>query len=105
MSRVGTWCWAWILSVFGCGKSGEDGINVSGKVENPIKGELVVLNQFEFTGLKPIDTIEVDPSGAFEFYVKPAGAYFLSTEFLQSPADEPGAGWHRRGSGDHAGRK
>lgn len=70
-----------ILSVFGCGKSGEDGINVSGKVENPIKGELVVLNQFEFTGLKPIDTIEVDPSGAFEFYVKPAEPTFYRLNF------------------------
>ena len=58
------------LLTFACGgSSSSDGVKITGKVENPIDGEQVVLNEFSQTGLVPVDTIEVLPSGEFTFYV------------------------------------
>lgn len=65
----------------GCSQSEEEGIRVYGKVENALNKELVILNQFDLTGLKPIDTVEVAPSGEFEFYVNPQTATFYRLNF------------------------
>lgn len=59
-----------IIFTWGCSEqSGRKGVPISGKVENPIDGELVVLNEFKETGLTPIDTIEVAKSGEFNFSI------------------------------------
>jgi len=52
-----------------CGDGSKDGVHVEGKVERPIAKELVTLLQFTDKGWQPQDTIEIEPSGAFSFYV------------------------------------
>ncbi|WP_421877274.1 redoxin domain-containing protein [Marinoscillum sp.] len=58
-----------LLGVSCTESSNDKGVQVTGKVENPIDGELVVLNEFTPEGLKPIDTIDVEKSGEFRFKV------------------------------------
>lgn len=67
-----------------CGQEGgssSDGVRVFGKVENPISGENVIFSQFKDGGLLPLDTPEVDKSGAFEFYVNAEGQNFYRLNF------------------------
>ncbi|MFT6882932.1 MAG: peroxiredoxin [Marinoscillum sp.] len=68
-------------SISGCNSEAKKGVKVSGKVENPISGELALLNQFEFDGIKTLDTIEVEASGAFEFYIAPDTPSFYRLNF------------------------
>lgn len=70
------------LLTFACGgSSSSDGVKITGKVENPIDGEQVVLNEFSQTGLVPVDTIEVLPSGEFTFYVPVNAPTFYRLNF------------------------
>lgn len=72
---------ATIILLNSCDQASKEGVRVFGKVENPTADGQVVLNQFELTGLKPIDTVEVEASGKFEFYVNPQEATFYRLSF------------------------
>ncbi|MEQ8470804.1 MAG: TlpA disulfide reductase family protein [Marinoscillum sp.] len=61
--------------------SPKQGVNITGKVENPISGELVTLNEFTPKGLQPIDTIEVGKSGEMNFYVNVESPTFFRLNF------------------------
>lgn len=71
---------ALVMTLIGCGQKGE-GVKVEGKVENPVKNALVLLNRYEPTGFVTIDTVDVDPSGAFSFYVKVEKPTFYRLNF------------------------
>ena len=71
-----------LLFAFACSGGGsETGVKVTGKVENPIEGELVVLNEFKPTGPTPLDTITVEPSGEFTVYVPVDAPTFYRLNF------------------------
>ncbi len=59
-----------LVFAFACADSGgNSGVEVTGKVENPIDGELVIVNEFTPTGPVAVDTIVIEPSGEFTAYV------------------------------------
>lgn len=70
-----------LLLSFSCSQGTLDGVSVVGKVENPIEGELVTLNEFGPTGIAPVDTIEVLKSGEFSFTVPVQGPTFYRLNF------------------------
>ncbi|MEQ9305042.1 MAG: redoxin domain-containing protein, partial [Marinoscillum sp.] len=69
------------LAVACSGGESKEGVNVIGKVENPIEGELVTLNEFTPKGLQPVDTIEVGKSGEMDFYVEVSSPTFYRLNF------------------------
>lgn len=71
-----------LIFSFACADGGSKaGVKVTGKVENPIDGELVILNEFQPTGPVALDTIEVQPSGEFTVYVPVDAPAFYRLNF------------------------
>lgn len=63
------------------GNVSKEGVNITGKVENPIDGEIITLNEFTPKGLQPVDTVEVDKSGAIDFHVAVEAPTFYRLNF------------------------
>lgn len=55
---------------------------MTGKLENQIDGERVILEKYQADGLKPVDTIEVKDDNTFEFYVQPTEPSFYRLNFF-----------------------
>lgn len=58
-----------LLTISACSEASTEGVHITGKVERPIKGEKVILSTFGGEGWIPQDTIEVQASGAIDFYL------------------------------------
>lgn len=70
---IGIWA-AIVLTSVGCG--GEEGIKISGKIANPIANERVIVNELTDKGFEPVDTLEVNKTGDFVFYLNPSAPTF-----------------------------
>lgn len=70
------------LVVVACNSASEDGIKVSGKVENKVSGELAILSQLKDEGFQPVDTIDVKDNGEFVFYAKLTEPTFFRINFF-----------------------
>ena len=62
--------------------SSQEGIRVSGTIDNPLTDESIIINQFESTGIKPIDTVSVNDSGEYSFLLNPSEPTFYRVNFF-----------------------
>lgn len=81
MNRIaGIFLLGFILAFAGC-DGGQEGIRVTGKLKNQIADEMVLLERYVPGGTEAVDTVEVDASGAFEFFVKQDEPTFYRVNF------------------------
>lgn len=71
-----------LIGISSCQSEGE-GIKISGKVDNKVAGETIVIYRLETDGIKPLDTIKVADNGTFETYLKPSEPSFYQLNFFK----------------------
>ncbi len=69
-----------VIILAGCDAK-KEGVKVSGQIENPVFGQLVILQKYAESGLEAVDTIEVSETGAFKTFVKVKNPTFYRINF------------------------